>query len=145
MGDGGDGPLPSAVSDCAPVTRGTAARPARFFPSVKQQPDHAKSVLDSGLDSGFLSQGCLSEEGLSSQRSLSSGPLEPRCPKEAAAAAANSRLDSGLDLADRLTGELSQLQVAEKAELTDSERELWQERYVNTLRDAFQGDDDGDT
>ncbi|XP_043245270.1 NF-kappa-B inhibitor cactus-like [Amphibalanus amphitrite] len=148
MVDSGEGPLPSAVSDCAPVTRGTAARPSRFFASAKQQPsDHNKSLLDSGLDSGFLSQGCLSEEGLS-QRSLSSGPLEPaapRCPKEAAATAGESRLDSGLDLADRLTGELSQLELAEKSELSESERELWQERYVTTLREAFQGDDDGDT
>ena len=150
-GDGGQ--LPSAVSDHAPVTRGTSVRPARLFPAAKQSPDHAKSLLDSGLDSGYLSQhsgylsqGCLSEEGLS-QRSLGSGPLEPppapRCPKEAAAV--SSRLDSGVDLADRLGGELSQLELDEKAELSESERELWQERYVTALREAYQGDEDGDT
>lgn len=152
-GDGEDASPPAAVSDCAPVTRGTANRPGRHFPQTKQQPDHAKSVLDSGLDSGYLSQhsgylsqGYPSEEGLS-QRSLTSGPLEPpapRCPKEAAAAA-GSRLDSGLDLAERLGGELSQLELDEKAELSESEREQWQERYVATLSEAYQGDEDGDT
>ena len=101
----GDSPPPSVVSDCAPVTRGTSVRPQRFFASSKQTPsEHSmKSQLDSGLDSGYLSQhsgylsqACLSEEGLS-QRSLSSGPLEPiapRCPKEAAAAAGNARFKS---------------------------------------------------
>ena len=129
-------------------------RPARFFPSSKQQTDHAKSILDSGLDSGYLSspqhsgylsQGCISEEGLS-QRPLSGAPLEPpapRCPKEAAAA--SSRLDSGVDLTDRLGGELNKLELEEKAELSEKERELWQERYITMLREAYQGDDDGDT
>ncbi|XP_037073575.1 NF-kappa-B inhibitor alpha-like [Pollicipes pollicipes] len=139
----GDGPEvpPNVVSDCAPPTRGATSRTARHFDfHAKHAGDYAKSIVDSGLDSGYLSQTCLTDEGLS-QRSLASGPLEPpRCPKEAT----SRLLDSGVDLGERLGSELSQLRVDE-TRLNEAERARWQARYVDTLTEAYRGDEDGDT
>jgi len=156
-GDGRE--VPRAVGDCAPVARGASTRlPPLHHPYPSQ---HGKQQLDSGLvDSGYLSSHTfLSDEGLS-KSSLSSGPLEPLpgspphspvagCPKTDA-----PRLDSGVDLSGLVSGELSgevlsreltELSLQDESELSETERDQWQQRYTDTLSEAFQADEDGDT